>query len=273
MSALLVLIHLEGNLNALHAQKGDGMKEKILDRIRKLLRIADPTRGASQQEQEFATAAAQRLLLEHNLHLDSVGDVDDDHNDDEIGQQAFSLKDQSVKHLGWKKHLLWRICTPLMVKAAYSSWSKQMQLVGTKTSCEVVKYIFGYVALTIERMAELHLRDLRDERRALMQDWTAGDSKSAHYSFCFAAASAVGTRLSEQYRKVSKTTASSSALVVQSEKALEEKFKEFFPRLRTTRVSGGGDWRSREAGAAAGQKIPLHMGVGQKGNGGQRQIT
>lgn len=47
------------------------MSEKILDRIRKLLRLASD-KGATQEEAESALLMAQRLMVEHGLNESQV---------------------------------------------------------------------------------------------------------------------------------------------------------------------------------------------------------
>jgi len=48
----------------------------IIEKIRKLLRLADPTRGASEAEAELAMQRAQELMTQHNISLAAVGNED-----------------------------------------------------------------------------------------------------------------------------------------------------------------------------------------------------
>lgn len=271
MPAVLVAIYKPRDFNALYAQKGavNMSKERIIDRIRKLMKMTTE-RGATEAESQTAALMAQKLLLENNLHMQEVGDLDKE--PEEAIEMDGVIVNGKPATIGWKKHLLWRISKPLQCRAAYSSWQKKMHIVGKKSSIEVVSYLYMYLSRTIEALSEEHVLEQQAEAEALMDPFLAGNKRQAKYSFAFGCASTIGRRLEEQFEKVAKSSSSTTALALRQDQALEEKFKDFFPRLTQSRISGGQDGRSRSAGAEAGSKIPLNMGVNSKG-GGQRQIT
>ena len=245
--------------------------ERILEKVKKLLRLTTD-RGATESEAKAAAEAAQALLLKHNLKMEEVGDLDADQRQDESIKMDDMTLTGKRNTIGWRKHLLWTICRPLMCRACYSSWRQTMSIVGTPTSTALVKYLYEYLAQTVERLAEAHAEEMRHLKTALMEGWTPSDSANAKHSFAMGCASGIGERLEAKYRQVAQTNDRSRALVVQSEKALEDAFAQFFPRTRKTRVSAGRDWQSRMAGRAASQNIPLHGGGLSGSASGSRKL-
>src|SRR5437899_210238 len=223
--------------------------EKVLERVKKLLRLADPKRGATEAEQQAAAEAAQRLLLQHNLRMEAVGNVDiDGPIKEEIEAGSVPLADSPKSQIKWKTHLLWKIAKPLMCRAVWNPHLQKMHLVGTQVNIQIVNYLFGYLALTIERMSDEHVKGQKAMAEALLYMWDTAKARAARYAFCIGAIETLARRLDEQYRKARATSASTTSLALRSDQALEAFYNKLFPKTRKQRLAPLSDYASRLAG-------------------------
>jgi len=136
----------------------------LINKIRGLFRLADPTRGASPEEAKSALAKAQELMTRHGIDMTSVGDHDD---------QGFNKADEGFKfaketfHTGRQRYeqdryIYWILERCFGVKCYFSSYSEKSStgswvsrhsyiLVGEELDRELAKLVIAYLHPTMRR--------------------------------------------------------------------------------------------------------------------------
>ena len=242
---------------------------KVLEKVKKLLRLADISRGATPAEAATAAAKAQALLLEHNLCVEDVGDLHKDEKPEEIGREIFGL-DATYQTATWHSRLMYRIARPLLCRSVYYLAEQRVSLIGKPSNVAVVKYLYGYLYRQIEIMAVEYQKTWREATRYKEGVVSPNDSARAKKDFCCGCVDTIGDRLDEQYAKHSTSSDNSRALVVVSDKALQEAVKKHHPKVTKQKENRQHDMTSRLAGRVAGATIPLRTGV--DGRAGQRRL-
>lgn len=243
---------------------------KVLEKVKKLLRLADISRGATPAEAATAAAKAQALLLEHNLCIEDVGDLHKDEKPEEIGREIFGL-DATYQTATWHSRLMYRIARPLLCRSVYYLAEQRVSLIGKPSNVAVVKYLYGYLYRQIEAMAVEYQDNWRKKTRERDGCVSPNDSARAKKDFCFGCVDIVGDRLDEQYTKTSTSTNNSRALVVVSDKALQKAVEKYHPKTTKQKENRQHDMTSRLAGRIAGATISLRAGL--DGGSGQRRLS
>lgn len=242
-------------------------QKEILEKIKKLMRLADIKRGATPAEAATAAAKAQSLLLEHNLVMEDIGDLESHLEDEKIGASVVDLE-ATYQTSRWHARLMHRISRPLFCRAVYhpakAGKAGKMTLVGKKSNVEVVKYFYSYLYTTIDAMALEYREEWKEKMNKAGKKYIPDESSRVRIDFCVGAVDVVGNRLDEQYKKRTTADASSTALVVVNDNALEAAMKRAFPKTAPTTSNRQVNGDARGAGREAGKKIPLHQGIGTR---------
>lgn len=242
-------------------------QKEVLEKIKKLMRLADVKRGATPAEAASAAAKAQSLLLEYNLVMEDLGDLESHLEDEKIGVETVDLE-ATYQTSRWHARLMHRCARPLFCRAIYiparAGKAGKISLVGKKSNVEVVKYFYSYLHQAIDQMALEYREGWKEKMDKAGKKYIPDESSRVRIDFCIGAVDVVGDRLNEQYKKRTTADATSTALVVVSDQALDEAYKKAFPRTSHTTSRRMNDHDARGAGREAGKKIPLHLGVGGK---------
>lgn len=233
--------------------------EKILDRIRRLLALST---SSNEYEAALAASKAQDLLLKYNLEMSQIHQV----VEDEVERWNF----QTPLIEGWLSTLMNAVARNNLCrvvqgkgyktgefKIGHSTAGKEVRefyLFGKKPNLEVTEFMYSYLAAEIDRLTP--------------------PKKGAKYttSFRMGAVNIVGERMREEL-KTFQSTDETRALIVVSDKAVGEKVKEAFPRLRNSRSSTVGDYGAYMDGKAAGKTISFRQGVASKNSAGQSLLV
>ena len=221
---------------ATHAEQG-----KIAERIARLLALAE---SSNMHEAEAAMAAAQRLLLKHNLEL----------------RQARTAQGYAWKHLGTPtgrtteaervlslilgKHFFVEAIWVPVYRAALGKRGSVLEICGSPENVEIAEYVHGYLVQTAARLWDEHkailgIRSNRDRRTYL-----AG----------------VMSGMSEKLEKEARKSAS-AGLVWVADGDLDDFFRRRHPHVRHVRYAGQRRTDAYAHGREAGQKIVIHKGV------------
>ena len=228
-----------------HAEHG-----KIAERIARLLALAE---SSNVHEAEAAMAAAQRLLLKHNIEL----------------RTARAAQGYSWKHLGVPtgrtteaervlslilgKHFFVEAIWVPVYRAALGKRGSMLEICGSPENVEIAEYVHGYLVQTAARLWEEHkaeqgIRGNRDRRTYL-----AG----------------VMSGMSDKLNNAAKSS-ESAGLVWIADGELESFFRRRHPHVRHVRYAGQRRTDAYAHGREAGQKIVIHKGV--KGSAEQRGL-
>ena len=258
-------------------------REQILDQIKSIMLKTDPTRGASQAEVEKAMEHIATLRFRHDI---SMEEINTHVGADERKIAYVQVEHDILKNSQWRRDLMNALCYNMncrMVTLHSKHNNHRVALVGQRHNVEIVTYLFDYLRVSLESLAEaaygvhqsIHGKRPNKTKRNMLYDWEiTGDSgKSWKATFYQAAVRAINSRLAAQ-RKVDVHTVAQEhdvsdesimALVVAKDEKLKEAYDKYFPketlgkpitRSKINVVQTG--WA---AGHEAGYNIPLRQGI------------
>jgi hypothetical protein len=133
---------------------GNG-KEKMIDKIRKLLALAS---SPNENEAAAANEKAQALLLEYNLSMSDVGTTEDEVGDEPITADVNGVTSAEP----WRRPLANAIAQMYFCKYVYVTWHGKdtHTFIGTKVNAEVTKLMFDYLHETVNRLARAGARSV-----------------------------------------------------------------------------------------------------------------
>lgn len=136
----------------------------LINKIRGLFRLADPSRGATPEEAKLALAKAQELMTKHGIEMATVGDADDqEHNKPSEGfkfaKETFRTGRQRYEQ---DRYIYWILEKCFGVKCYFSTYSERSKtgswvtrhsyiLVGEELDREVAKMVIAYLHPTMRR--------------------------------------------------------------------------------------------------------------------------
>lgn len=219
----------------------DPHKGKIAERIARLLALAE---SPNVHEAEAAMAAAQRLLLKHNIEL----------------REARTAQGYTWKHLGTptgrtteaQRVLSMLLCKHFFVEAIWvpvyrpleGKRGSVLELTGTPENLEIAEYVHGYLVETAARLWREHKseRGIRSDRER--RTYLAG----------------VMSGMRDKLAREAKRSAE-AGLVWVADGDLEDWFRRRHPHVRHVRYAGQRRTDAYDHGREAGQKIVIHRGI------------
>ena len=221
---------------AAHAEHG-----RVGERIARLLALAE---SPNVHEAEAAMAAAQRLLLKHNIEL----------------RQTRAAYGYSWKHLGEPtgrtteaervlslilgKHFFVEAIWVPVYRPALGKRGSVLEICGSPENVEIAEYVHGYLVQTAARLWMEHKVEQgifsNRERRTFLAGVMSG--------------------MSEKLAREAKKSAS-AGLVWVADGDLEGYFRSRHPHVRHVRYAGQRRTDAYAHGREAGQKIVIHKGV------------
>jgi hypothetical protein len=232
---------IDGRAQGVPSAPADASEQRILDRVAKLLALAE---SPNVHEAESAMAAAQKLLLKHNLEergrthgrgyaYRHVG----------VPSSRRGEHEKLLATLLGKHFFVDAIWIPVYVPREGKRVTV-LELVGTPANLEIAEYVHGYLLETAERLWRDHKREVgiasdRD-RRTFLSGVMTGFSQKLR-------------RETDKHRQ--------EGLVWVKDADLESWFQKRHPRVRTFKYGGGAKPEAFAHGRAAGEKIVLHRGV------------
>jgi hypothetical protein len=223
------------------ATEEGGAHGKIIERISKLLALAA---SPNVNEAEAAMAAAQRLLLKHNIEV----------------VEARTARGFVWKHLGepsgrtteadrilsliLSAHFfvdaIWvPVYRPLLGKRA-----SVLEICGTPSNVAIAEYVHSYLLHTGERLWREHKREKGIRENRDRRSFLAG----------------VMNGMRDKLKRESASNAS-TGLVWVADAELQKYFRQRHPRVRQVRYAGSERSEAYAEGCEAGRRIILHKGV------------
>ena len=185
--------------------------EKIINKINKLLALADTNRNNEEQEAIAASLQVQKLLAKYNL---SMADVTGEREEEEI--------EQSIADVGygkkWKYTLARAIATNFACKY-YSLGHEQIVFYGYKADIIAARRVFMYLFHVGNKLANQFVKKSREKN---------GSANGIYNSFCLGFVSGVKKELDKQCVAL--------AIVVQPK--VEESWKVFSSEFENLKNSG-----------------------------------
>ncbi len=219
----------------------DENRMRLLQRVSDLLALAQ---SSNRHEAENAAAAAQKLMLRHNIELCSRS---------ERQHYAFRYLGEPKGRRQESEHILASILAEhffveVIWVAGYRAHDKKrgsvLELCGTPENLDISCYVHGFLQRTAERLWKEHKRRQGIRRDRDRRTYIAGVMEG------------FAERLSRE-----KTKANQSGLVWVGDADLNDYYRVRHPRVRAVRVQGHGYSEARSEGRSAGRAIVLHKGV------------
>lgn len=232
---------IDGAAAGLPREKTDEAHAKVAERIARLLALAE---SPNVHEAEAAMAAAQKLLLKHNLEL----------------RQMRAAQGYVWKHLGkptgrtteaervlslllGRYFFVEAIWVPVY-RAREGKRGSVLEICGTRENVEIAEYVHGYLVATAERLWREHkaahgIRGDRDRR-----------------TFLAGVMSGMNDKLSREAKKSEK-----AGLVWVADADLTSFFRRRHPHVRHVRYQGQHRSEAYAHGREAGRQIVIHKGI------------
>ncbi len=216
-------------------------KESIVDRVKKLLNLAE--RNSNVHEAAAAMAKAQRLILEHKLASVDL-DVEEEAS---IKVEEHVIEERGKSVVTWRSCLMSSLTKATGCSAVYSreDGKQRIHLFGTQNDVAFVSYAFKYLIAEIDR---------------LCKEQAVGQGKSFSNNFRLGAAAAIGSKLKQARAAVVAEAKDPGAALIVLDKTLapvEAALKERF-----NRVKKGKDWKATnyeafQQGRVAGATVSI----------------
>lgn len=245
------------------------MDEKILDRVRKLLELANSDNA---NEAASALGQAQKLMARHGIGEAMLAAE----QPDEIGEIENDLLHTDGK-ASWRTQLALRIGYANQCQV-YSSGST-LRVVGHTKNRDTVRYLFTYAASEIDRLCIKALRERGNPGRTWANNFRHGAVEAIRDALLAAEKQARAEMRAEADRTDTLGTGASLVLVNQAIERIDanannvRQYCAVNLHLRT-RSAGGSrlDPSARQAGYRAGQQVDLGRGRSGALGAGQRAL-
>lgn len=261
------------------------MAEPIIEKLRKLLALADEESGATEGEREAAAARAAKLMAKYDIDRSEIGSADDQLAGN-IGAWPWR---RITRDEAWIQMLATAVAVGLgntvEVLAQRCRDTDAIEyavfLLGSEVKTEFVTRITDYLIpqLTLEcEAALLRRKEQYAERRsneaslAPMKPWSAGDTKAFRHAFLKTAAQRLRWRVKEAYDAATEEAGTGTELVLSSERDELDEFIEEHGIKTEQRRATISSREGQVAGHQAAAKVDVMPGS-KVGQGGKYQLT
>jgi hypothetical protein len=215
-------------------------KEKIVDKIRKLLALSE---SSNEHEAMLAMENANKLLMKHNLEMSDVNEVDiNEMIEDDImsGGRLMSYKTSLISSI-------MRLNNCEIVVHNRTRGQKIVKALGKKHNIQVSISMYEYLVSTMEKI-------IKKEK--------CGNANSFRIGFAHSINQKVNEIIKERNKKQNEFDEACTALVVVEKELVKKFMKEKYPNIRTTITKSSiVDHASYSAGRTAGQAVSLNSQI------------
>ena len=216
-------------------------RESLMRRIRKLLALAAD--NPDSPESQAAAEKAGKLMSEYQVEFASI-----EMEEDEIIEDAAKM--YMSEDGKWSHSLITVIGHTFNCKVIRTMDKKSFIIIGYKHDVELTKWMFSYLRMIISRKADKLCSGVRERT-----------------NFGMGFVSAVNLRFREIYSATKQNLdKNTTAIVVQKDHKVEEKYRSMFPHARNTRSTFTRD-KNFYKGNEIGNSIPLSRPVNGNGSG------
>ena len=231
------------------------------DLIQRLQKVRALTESSVPGEAAAAAAKLQEILLKYNLDMEDLEEESPDVGDKYV-KEDLELGATSGNMINWRRILLSGIARSLMCAAFGYQGTPKMVIVGQRHNIEIVRHFYDYLSSEISRIGNATWEAARVKTREHGRSW-----KSSFYN---GAVDVVIQRLEEKYQQVSERDSHTRALVLRSERDLDDAVGNLIGRVRKNTVRQKYSKSGYSRGARAGKKFNLDRPVG--GDGGANRL-
>jgi len=241
---------------------------KIIERIQKLMRLADGSEG---NESETAMRMARRLMTEHAVTEQQLAESDRPSDPlvkmtvsfvkNELSIDESKRRYRGQKTQQWKRDLAFSIAYYLDIKGAQSSGTNMFHFYGYQSDCEIAVYLYTVVANQIDKAAKAYCKSPSWEDRHK-------HGKTLGAEFRQSAVSGLRSKLREMKKTEPEENPDGFALMVSRKKQVDQWVSDNFTFGKGVARKGASH---SSAGYKAGQRVRLNKGVSGASN--TRRLT
>ena len=223
------------NIEDLNSVEGDLAAEKIISKVKKLLKLAQ---SENEFESQAATVKANQLLLKYNLEL----------LDSEKFETIYVDKLLTQKRKSAKLMAIYDILKHFMVKPilSYGKGQVSLEATGTKANIELAHYIADFLDSELERLWDLHKKETKAKGQKAKNSFFLGMAKGYDQKN----AQMMNEFNSEQRKD----------LIVLNQQ-LDQSVSKIYRRLSSTSSGSSIDGSSFDAGTKAGKSLTINQGI------------
>lgn len=245
-------------------------EEKIIDRIKKLLSLAN---SANENEAALAAALAAELMLKHEIAearlVEDGGELLEDVNAETI--------DHTASCVAWKGLIANGLAESLGCKMYYGRARvdgkrvRSYVIVGQESKRSAIKYMYQYLVAELDRLSGPAYR--MEVLECKHSDVPPPSARSWKNAFRLGAATTIHGRLTEQRKKThkaAKAAGESQALIVvaRAEEAVAAYMKKNIGKIHPGKLASYSSGSGFGAGRSAGRDVGLGSGSKALGRGG-----
>lgn len=235
--------------------------------IQDLHRLAT-NESASEAEAQTALDKMQRLLFKHKLDLNNVLEQDKT-NEPKVVEYTLRYSDLRVGRImgrtwkyeqgklslperEWRTRLVFDVAQACFCRGAKTSECTEVYFYGTKEDIEIAQVMWQFI---VDQAQDLSYKGLKEVKKLHGKV----NSKVWRQEFLIGLCDRVGTRLRETRRLLAAGSAAATALVVVSDKALNEYTSQFLSKTPGKSYSKSANWSGLgyQMGRAAGDKVVI----------------
>lgn len=181
-------------------------EENILDRIRKLLALADESRNSSEIEAIAAAMKAQKLMAKYDIDIKQVRDATKEC--EEMLRKDITFKKNSGYNIKWRFHLARIIAENFRVKH-FMVERDGVAFYGHRSDVEIAESVFNFIFKTGNRLSVKYYYECQKEgrpTRGVINEWLMGFCQGLRDELekqCTALALIIPQDVEDSYKKLS----------------------------------------------------------------------
>jgi hypothetical protein len=249
------------------------VEDTILKRVKKLLALSN--KNSNENEAAAAAAKAQELLLSYNLSMAQVESTEFEKRE-QVSHVYREIFRQN--RINWKIDLANTVAKANLCNLLTSG--RRLIWIGKPSNIEVAEFLWATLCDDLEIICDKRWNDiirLREmEKQTGINLFTSYSLRYVHgktwkNSFYYGAIDTIGQRLNESKKNMS-TDPNMSALIVLSDKEIENYVGRVWPKLGKSNINFNLYGSAYESGRAAGKSIQFKQGMGAGGTHGNNNL-
>lgn len=191
-------------------------EEAVVEKIRKLLALADESRNNSEEEAIRAAMKAQSLMAKYDIDIKQVRDADKECQ--EMLRRDIGFKKNSGYNIKWRFRLAKIIANNFRVKTFMTN-GDGIAFYGHKTDVEIAESVFNFIFATGNRLSVKYYYQCQKEgkqTKGVINEWLIGfcqGLKDELEKQCVALALVIAPDVEESYAVMSKDFVTSNRTI------------------------------------------------------------
>lgn len=249
----------------------------ILSKLKKLQRLYEGAKAInSEAEAQNAATKIQNLLTQYNLSMADVESVADNEQKTDVIEERLGDNWQRKCGGSWDQLLLYGICkynfccvlvsnrnVCRMNRNGREVWENRRRyiVIGEPQNIQVVKWLFDVLAANLYKLALKRYEEYRNDDTQAVMRLFVGEKKMHRgtflRSYLAGAAKGVQQKLKEERDRELQAQVQVNALVLRTDKKLDDYLAEKYPKLGIPRPEHIGSYQAMRQGMEDGRNVTI----------------